>query len=328
MRIDRVCFYLDNAARWRHWFVERLGWRALAARFSADTLWETVCGGGVTFELASPQTDKSPIARYLRSHPPGVGEIALVVADPGQIAARADCYRVLPDGSVRLPSPAGVTFTLRAVARETDDPVGWAAAIDHVVLNVAAGAYAPTIAWFERVLGFERQQHFKVQTPRSGLVSQVLVHPESGLRLPINAPTSAASQIQEFLDRNCGPGVQHIALATADILKTVRQLRQQGLSFLQVPEHYYTQLPARQPDLQLRASEWQALESLQVLADCPQAGETLLQIFTRPLFERPTFFLEIIERRGGADGFGEGNFRALFEAIEWEQLHRCRSRAN
>jgi 4-hydroxyphenylpyruvate dioxygenase len=203
--------------------------------------------------------------------------------------------------------------------------------IDHVVLNVAAGNLADAVLWYEKTLGFERQQTFAIQTERSGLSSQVLVHPESGVKFPINEPASETSQIQEFLDVHRGSGVQHIALQTGDIVQSIAHLRQRGLNFLPVPLTYYSQLRQR-PGFCLAESEWQAIAQQQVLADwsddTPQA--MLLQAFTQPIFEQPTFFFEIIERQTycyaerltQAEGFGEGNFRALFEAIEREQIKR------
>ncbi|MEO0948904.1 MAG: VOC family protein [Cyanobacteria bacterium J06641_5] len=324
MRIDRICFYLDDAERWRNWFVERLGWRAIASEVIDATRWETVRSGGVTFGLASALLPTSPVARYLQAHPPGVAEIVLEVTDIGAIVARASgASTCLSEASVtagvRVMSPAGVAFVLKPPTEKVASD-GWAAAIDHVVLNVAAATYAPVLDWCERVLGFERRQRFDVQTPRSGLISQVLVHPDGGLRLPVNAPTSANSQIQEFLDCNRGPGVQHVALATPEILRVVRQLRRSGVAFLEVSEQYYDRLAARYPNLS--ASEREDLRAARVLVDCPSARSHLLQIFTQPLFAQPTFFLELIERRGRAGGFGEGNFRALFEAIEREQVRR------
>lgn len=326
MRIDRICFYLDDAERWRNWFVERLGWRAIASEVIDATRWETVRSGGVTFGLASAVRPTSPVARYLQAHPPGVAEIVLEVTDVGAIVARASqasaCLSETPTAAgVRVMSPAGVAFVLKPPTKKVASD-GWAAAIDHVVLNVAMAAYAPVLDWCERVLGFERRQSFDVRTPRSGLVSQVLVHPEGGLRLPVNAPTSAGSQIQEFLNCNRGPGVQHVALATPEILRVVRQLRRAGVAFLEVPEQYYDRLATCYPNLS--ASVRDDLRATRVLVDCPSARSLLLQIFTQPLFPQPTFFLELIERRGGAEGFGEGNFRALFEAMEQEQLRRFR----
>jgi len=203
--------------------------------------------------------------------------------------------------------------------------------IDHIVLNVAAGNLEDAVRWYEKILGFARQQTFAIRTERSGLCSQVLVHPQSGVKFPINEPASATSQIQEFLDMHRGPGVQHIALQTVDIVQTIAHLRQRGLNFLPVPQTYYSQLRQR-PGFCLAESEWQAIAQQQVLADwsenTPQA--MLLQAFTQPIFEQPTFFFEIIERQTycyaehltQAEGFGEGNFRALFEAIEREQIKR------
>lgn len=323
MKIDRICFYLDDAERWRNWFVERLGWRAIASEVIGPTRWETVRCGGATFGLASALAPSSPVARYLQAHPPGVAEIVLEVADIGAIAARAGTASTQAEArnGLRIVSPAGVDFILKApTARAASD--GWVAAIDHVVLNVAASAYESILAWLVRVLGFERQQRFDVRTPRSGLVSQVLVHPGSGVRLPVNAPTSASSQIQEFLNCNRGPGVQHVALATPEILQVVRRLRRLGLAFLAIPEQYYDRLSECHPDLPLSVTERAALREARVLVDCPSERALLLQIFTQPLFGQPTFFLELIERQGGTDGFGEGNFRALFEAMEREQLQR------
>ncbi|MBW4523064.1 MAG: 4-hydroxyphenylpyruvate dioxygenase [Scytolyngbya sp. HA4215-MV1] len=199
--------------------------------------------------------------------------------------------------------------------------------IDHVVVNVAIGQLEQAIHWYEQVLGFQPQQMFEIRTAYSGLCSRVMVHPNSQIKLPINEPTTATSQIQEFLDVNRGAGVQHIALHTDDILSTIAQLRARELPLLQVPTTYYDQLRQRLPQF-----NWQAIETAQVLVDwqddVPQA--MLLQTFTQPIFEQPTFFFEVIERQPywnqgqsrRVQGFGEGNFRALFEAIEQEQMKR------
>lgn len=196
--------------------------------------------------------------------------------------------------------------------------------IDHIVLNVAAGDLDRALSWYEAVLGFQRQQRFMIQTEQSGLSSQVMVHPTSGVQLPINEPTSVNSQIQEFLDLNQGPGIQHIALQTPQIVNAIAYLRRLGLSFLPIPATYYTLLGKRHLGLRLSATELKDIAAQQVLVDwqeeVPQA--LLLQIFTQPIFPQPTFFFELIERRQQARGFGEGNFRALFEAIEREQLKR------
>ena len=203
--------------------------------------------------------------------------------------------------------------------------------IDHVVLNVATGDLEAAVSWYEKTLGFERQQTFAIRTERSALCSQVLVHPQGNVRFPINEPASATSQIQEFLDVHQGSGIQHIALQTTDVVQAIAWLRQHGLAFLPVPSTYYGQLRQR-PGFRLSESEWQAIADQEVLVDwredTPQA--MLLQAFTQPIFDQPTFFFEIIERQtycsaersAQAEGFGEGNFRALFEAIEREQIKR------
>lgn len=203
--------------------------------------------------------------------------------------------------------------------------------IDHVVLNVAKGDLSLAVAWYERVFGFQPQQVFEIQTQRSALSSQVMRHPSGCIQLPINEPASANSQIQEFLEVNRGPGIQHIALTTVDLLSAIAQFREAGLPLIQIPSTYYAQLRDR-PALPFSDATLARLEQQQLLADwqeTPEAG-VLLQTFTQPIFGQPTFFLELIERQTHplatqpvqAQGFGEGNFRALFEAIEREQMKR------
>jgi 4-hydroxyphenylpyruvate dioxygenase len=201
---------------------------------------------------------------------------------------------------------------------------GFFTGIDHVVLNVAVGDLERALSWYEEVLGFQRQQTYTIQTDYSGLRSQVMVHPQSSVQFPINEPTSANSQIQEFLDINQGPGIQHIALKTPRIVEAIAQLRHLGLSFLPIPPTYYTQLQHNEQKLPLSEAELQEIATQQVLVDWQDESPNalLLQTFTQPIFEQPTFFFELIERRLQARGFGEGNFRALFEAIEREQLKR------
>ncbi|HEY9653222.1 MAG TPA: 4-hydroxyphenylpyruvate dioxygenase [Coleofasciculaceae cyanobacterium] len=201
---------------------------------------------------------------------------------------------------------------------------GFFTGIDHVVLNVAEGDLEKAVCWYEDVLGFQRQKTFTIQTHYSGLHSRVMVHPTSGVQFPINEPASANSQIQEFLEVNRGPGIQHIALQTPQIVKAIAHLRQLGLSFLPIPSSYYTQLQNRPHRCHLSTTQLQEIAAQQILIDwqdnSPHA--LLLQTFTQPIFQEPTFFFELIERRQDAQGFGEGNFRALFEAIEREQIKR------
>jgi 4-hydroxyphenylpyruvate dioxygenase len=194
--------------------------------------------------------------------------------------------------------------------------------IDHVVLNVASGELEDAVAWYKNTLEFQSKQRFKIQTDYSALHSQVMVSSNGCVQFPINEPASRNSQIQEFLDVNRGPGIQHIALQTLNIVQAIAQFRFCGVSFLPVPPSYYTQL--QQQGLPLSAAELEEIAKQQILVDwektTPQA--LLLQTFTQPIFDQPTFFFELIERRSQARGFGEGNFRALFEAIEAEQVKR------
>lgn len=218
--------------------------------------------------------------------------------------------------------------TLSALTMERSPLI---AAIDHVVLNVPKGELDPAVDWYIRAFGLRRQQQFSIQTERSALRSQVLEHPHGNVQLPINEPASPQSQIQEFLDTFGGSGIQHIALRTNDILTTIAHMRQQRVKFIEVPPTYYDQLKQR-PEFDSTTANWEAIAQLQILADwcrnTPQA--LLLQTFTQPLFGKPTFFFEIIQRQPYpthhgyrlAEGFGEGNFQALFEAIEREQIKR------
>lgn len=203
--------------------------------------------------------------------------------------------------------------------------------IDHIVLNVAAGSLDQTVAWYEAVLGLQPDQEFQIETAHSALRSRVMRHPSGNLQLPINEPTSATSQIQEFLEWNGGPGIQHLALEVRDLPHTIGYFHSQGLSTLPVPSAYYAQL-RQQAALVLPEDFLQQLEANQLLIDWQDSPATavLLQTFTQPIFPQPTFFFELIERqvdladgvRCRAQGFGERNFRALFEAIEREQMKR------
>jgi 4-hydroxyphenylpyruvate dioxygenase len=202
--------------------------------------------------------------------------------------------------------------------------------IDHVVLNVPAGLLQTAVDWYRRLFDLKVQQTFNIQTQHSGLNSQVLSSANSELYFNINEPTSSNSQIQQFLDANRGSGIQHIALRTNHIVQAVAQMQRRGLDFLSVPSAYYIQLQRKlfsavKPLLNL--AELSAVQACGILVDIPatEPSSTLLQIFTQPVFKTPTFFFEIIERRQYASGFGEGNFQALFVAIETEQHNSERS---
>jgi len=200
------------------------------------------------------------------------------------------------------------------------DPVGLTA-IDHVVANVEPGRLDEWVAWYAKVFGFTELRHFEadqISTEYSALRSTVMWN-GGDIKLPINepAPGLRKSQIQEYLDAYHGPGVQHIALATPDIIGCVDELKRRGVRFLVPPPTYYEDARSRCRNLDLA---WDDLERLGILVDI-DGGGYLLQVFTETLMDRPTLFLEMIQREG-ATGFGEGNFKALFEAIEREQDRR------
>jgi 4-hydroxyphenylpyruvate dioxygenase len=206
--------------------------------------------------------------------------------------------------------------------REDAEDEGLFAGIDHVVGNVELGRLDEWVSYYERVFGFTEMIHFTdrdISTEYSALMSKVMADGEGRIKFPINEPAegSRKSQIEEYLEFYGGAGVQHIALATTDIVNAVSALRDRGVEFLRTPAAYYDELPGRVGEIDENLAD---LRELGILADRDDEGY-LLQIFTRPLSNRPTLFLEVIERHG-ARGFGEGNFKALFEAIEREQERR------
>ncbi len=336
MKIDRVCFYVEDAKASRDWFINHLGFQSIASSANLHTCTEVVNNGAVCFVLSSPRTITSPVAKFLAKHPPGVADITFSVDDVEKAIALASLGGAKVLKSVQIDAASGSKWgkisawgALTHTLVEKGQKSGIFSArssftgIDHVVLNVEAGDLEPAVAWYQHTLGFQAKQAFKIQTERSALHSQVMVSPDRQVQFPINQPASPNSQIQEFLDANKGAGIQHIALETANIVSAVAQFRRCGVSFLPVPSSYYTQLQQR-PGLPLTVAELTEIAQQEILVDwqetVPQA--ILLQTFTQPIFSQPTFFLEIIERRQQARGFGEGNFRALFEAIEREQLKR------
>lgn len=194
--------------------------------------------------------------------------------------------------------------------------------VDHVVGNVEEGKMEHWVKFYEQVLGFTEMIHFtdeEISTEYSALMSKVMTNGSSKIKLPINEPAESKrkSQIEEYLEFHHGPGVQHIALRTDDIIKSVKDLRRRGVNFLRVPKTYYDEVPGRVGDIK---EDLAAIAELGILADRDDDGY-LLQIFTKPVHDRPTLFFEIIQREG-SQGFGAGNFKALFEALEREQDRR------
>ncbi|HLO84176.1 MAG TPA: 4-hydroxyphenylpyruvate dioxygenase [Nostocaceae cyanobacterium] len=345
IQIDHVHFYVEDAQRWRDWFVNCLGFEVVTGAIfpqlflnqnALHTCTEVVKSGAIYFLLSSPLLPTSPVAEFLRQHPPGVVDVAFAAANVEEltIKARVNGANILQPVQTNFDlkysqiAAWGLTHTLierMVIDSEISATNGQIfTAIDHVVLNVGAGDLELAVSWYEKIFDFRPQQSFNIQTDRSALFSQVLISRDGNVQLPINQPASPNSQIQEFLEVNRGSGIQHIALKTANLVEAIARLRAAGLSFLSTPPSYYSQLQQR-PGLPLSLAELEAIAQQEILVDWQDQaplGALLLQIFTQPIFSQPTFFFEFIERRAQATGFGEGNFRALFTAMETEQIKR------
>ena len=345
MKIDRVHFYVRNAARTKDWFIRNVGFKAIGNCINRHTHTELIALNSVFFVFSSPLNSASPVAQYLESHPSGVVDIAFKVRDLKEIINRAENLGVIlqsiersPQGNFKYAKIAGwnIEHTLIEASDVSCLPVELKqhqsvnynkfeiTNIDHVVLNVGRDKLDPAVKLYQTLFNFEVQQSFNIQTDRSGLTSQALISKTGEVQFNINQPTSPHSQIQEFIDLNCGSGIQHIALRSRNLIADMTQLRDSDLKFLNVPQAYYQKLES----LSLSADEKKAIAKLQILVDRDRhlPKSLLMQIFTEPIFEEPTFFLEFIERRHEAKGFGQGNFKALFEAVEREQEKRVLSR--
>jgi 4-hydroxyphenylpyruvate dioxygenase len=352
MDIDHAHFYVADAQRSRDWFVKTLGFAAIAQRIDQQVHSEIVAQGGIFFVLSSPLGSDNPVADFLQHQSAGVADLALRVKDIAAVLAAVQTAggKVLQEvqtvsdeqGQLRWAKIQGwgrLQHTLLERSGHTPRLAGYTnygsdhldsdsfpllTGIDHAVLNVYPGELQLAIAWYQNILGLQTDSSFVIQTDRSALHSQVLVHPEGSLQLPINEPASKSSQIQEFLDLNHGSGIQHLAISTRNIVLAIAQLRQLGLSFLEIPERYYAQLQAglKAEGLDFDLLPLQQQRILMEWQPNHDPVRILLQAFTQPIFDQPTFFFELIERRFQAQGFGERNFLALFQAIEQEQIRR------
>ncbi len=305
--------------------------------------------GAVRFVLAGAVDPASPVADHHRRHGDGVVDIALEVPDVDRCVAHARTRgAVILDephdesdgfGTVRLAAIATYGDTRHTLVDRTrytgpylpgfvsrTSPVQprLFQALDHVVGNVELGRMDEWVDFYHRVMGFTNMAEFvgeDIATEYSALMSKVVASGNHRVKFPLNEPAIARkrSQIDEYLEFYGGPGAQHLALATTDILGTVDTLRARGVEFLATPGSYYSDpaLRARIGEVRVPIEE---LASRGILVDRDEDGY-LLQIFTRPIGDRPTVFFELIERHGSL-GFGAGNFQALFEAIEREQARR------
>jgi 4-hydroxyphenylpyruvate dioxygenase len=306
--------------------------------------------GDVRFVVTSALREDHEIARHACRHGDGVRDIALAVPDA------TDAYRqavqrgargviephTLEDefGTIEFSAIAAYGETIhsfvnrrgyeglympgyRSVSENGQaNPGVGLIAVDHCVGNVELGRMQHWVEFYERVLGFTEMIHFSdedISTEYSALMSKVMSDGEGKIKFPINEPAEGKrkSQIEEYLEFYGGPGVQHVAMTTSNIVETVETLKERGVAFLETPDAYYEDVGDRVGAID---ESFEDLRRLKILADRDDDGY-LLQIFTKTAQDRPTLFFEVIERHG-ARGFGEGNFKALFEAIEREQALR------
>src|SRR5689334_25255405 len=351
---DHVEFWVGNARQAAHYYRTVFGFQLVAYRGpetgARDRASYVLAQNKIRFVLTTALQPDHPIAAHVALHGDGVRDIALWV-DSAEAAWRATTERgarsvrepeVVRDefGEARLVSIATYgdtihTFVERGsyhgaflpgfVAVEGDDEIARPAGlkhIDHMVGNVGWGEMNRWVEFYQDVMGFKMFKHFDdkdISTEYSALMSKVMSNGNERVKFPINEPAEGKrkSQIEEYLEYYRGPGVQHIAMATDNIIETVRALRGQGVEFLRVPVTYYRELERRVGKID---EPLERLQELGILVDRDDEGY-MLQIFTRPVEDRPTLFYEVIQRKGSRS-FGKGNFKALFEAIEREQASR------
>lgn len=351
---DHAEFYVGNAKQAAYFYRAAMGFHLLAYRGpetgTRDRTSYVLEQNKIRFVLTTPLLPTGEIAEHVFKHGDGIKSIALTVEDAQSAweettkrgAVSGQPPTVLKDeyGEVRLSaiklygdtihtfverSAYGGAFLPGFVPVPGPDPIARETGlfhIDHMVGNVGWGQMNTWVNFYQDVMGFRMFKHFDdqdISTEYSALMSKVMANGNERVRFPINEPAEGKrkSQIEEYLDFYGGPGVQHIAMATHNIIETVTKLRRQGIEFLQVPTTYYEDLTARVGKIDEPLDE---LAQLGILVDRDDEGY-MLQIFTKPVEDRPTLFFEIIQRKGSRS-FGKGNFKALFEAIEREQARR------
>ncbi|GAA3517917.1 4-hydroxyphenylpyruvate dioxygenase [Aeromicrobium panaciterrae] len=356
---DAVVWAVGNATQSAHFYMSAFGMDLVAysgpETGNRDHHAYVLESGAVRFVLKGGVDPDSTILDHHRAHGDGIIDIALEVPDVDVCIkhARAEGATILEEphdvtdahGTVRTAAIAAYGDTRHSLVdrskysgpylpgyverrsglvRPADAPKRIFQALDHVVGNVEIGHMDEWVDFYNRIMGFTNMAEFvgdDIATEYSALMSKVVASGNHRVKFPLNEPAigKKKSQIDEYLEFYRGPGAQHLALATNDILDTVDRLRAAGIEFLDTPDSYYTD-----PELRERIGEVRVpIEELQkrgILVDRDEDGY-LLQIFTKPIGDRPTVFFELIERHGSL-GFGKGNFQALFEAIEREQAKR------
>lgn len=356
---DAAVWAVGNATQSAHFFISAFGMELVAysgpETGNRDHVAFVLKSGAVRFVIKGGVDPRSTLLDHHRRHGDGIVDIALEVPDVdkcieharsvgatvleephdltdehgtvriGAIATYGDTRHTLVDRS-RYDGPylPGYVARTSTFQKREGAPKRLFQALDHIVGNVELGKMDDWVEFYRKVMGFTNMAEFigdDIATDYSALMSKVVANGNHRVKFPLNEPAIAKkkSQIDEYLEFYEGPGAQHLALATNDILRTVDALRAEGIEFLNTPDSYY-----EDPALRARIGEVRVpVEELQkrgILVDRDEDGY-LLQIFTKPLGDRPTVFFEFIERHGSL-GFGKGNFKALFEAIEREQERR------
>ncbi len=355
---DYVEFYVGNAKQSAHYYKTAFGYQSLAyaglETGVKDRTSYVLSQDKIRLVLTTPLTENSPINDHLRKHGDGVKVVALWVED-----AISAYEETIKRGARSFMEPTVESDEFGEVIRSGIYTYGetvhifverknyrgiflpgykeWKSDynpestglkyIDHMVGNVGWNEMNTWVKFYEDVMGFVNFLSFddkQIHTEYSALMSKVMSNGNGRIKFPINEPANGKkrSQIEEYLDFYGGPGVQHIAIATDDIINTVSQLRARGIEFLSAPpSEYYKAIPERLGEhMGMMKEDISKIEALAIMVDADEDGY-LLQIFTKPQQDRPTLFFEIIQRMG-AKGFGAGNFKALFESIEREQAKR------
>ena len=350
--IDYLEFYVGNAKHAAHFYRSTLGLEPQAhaglETGVRDRSSYVLARRDIRFVLTAALQPDHPIANHVKQHGDGVKDVALRVA-----SVEAAYHAALERGARSVMEPTALEDDTGVLKKATiaaygevvhtfverdgyggvfapgyepgntmDAPDRRLELIDHVVANVELGKMNDWVQFYQEVMGFEQLVHYDerdISTEYSALMSKVMQDGKGRIKFPINEPAEGRrkSQIQEYLEYYGGPGVQHIALLTPDIVATVDAMQEAGLEFLRIPSTYYDALPDRIGAIDEPLAD---LARLGILADRDDEGY-LLQIFTNPVEDRPTLFLEVIQRKGSR-GFGKGNFKALFEALEAEQARR------
>ena len=351
--IDHVEWWVGNARSFAALLMSSFGFEAVGyagpETGRRDRVSHVLQQGRIRFVVTGALGPDSPISEHVRAHGDGVKDICFLVDDAeaayaaaiarGAVTERppaidSDELGAIHQAAIRTYGETVHTFLDRSAytgpfapafgPAVLPTPTGEAVGLtrfDHIVGNVELGHLGEWVDYYREVLGFDQLVHFgddQISTEYSALMSTVVWNHDKVV-LPINEPAEGRrkSQIEEYLDYYHAPGVQHLALHTPDIVHAVRTMRDRGVRFLEVPPEYYVDARERMAGIDL---PWAALAELGVMVDRDQDGY-LLQIFTETVCDRPTVFFEIIQREG-AKGFGAGNFKALFEAIERAQAAR------